>query len=74
MEENISIKNKISTARCTRSVGVQEVVWSQALRTPKPGNWLSNDNDETPPCNAVSSVKTRHACTPNSLKSVTLIL
>lgn len=42
MEENVSIKNKIS-----RAEGVQEVVWSKALWIPKPRNWLSNDNDET---------------------------
>lgn len=42
MEENLSIKSKSS-----RAEGVQEVVWSKALSTPKPHNWLSNNNDET---------------------------
>lgn len=40
-KENTNIWNKIS-----RAEDVQEVVWSIALRTSKPGNWMSNDNAE----------------------------
>lgn len=34
--------NKISRAK-----SMQEVVWSKALRTSKPSNWMSNDNAES---------------------------